>query len=350
MVRAIKSTVFLNIRRTVISALTVLEGRSENVNDLSLCSKEHVEIELTRNLCVHEGNVFVDFCSRSCQRRHAANAQSVRFRQGLGPAGRGLVVSAAGRIRGGRVGQGGGVPQAQGSVLARCGDLIAVRGKGHAADLSVCPLRASSSRPDSASHSRAVPSRLPVTMRLPSGEKAMSGPSWYGPARRERGMRGDVPYFCRVVESGERDAPAVRRKGCAPDFVLCSERIQQRSRLGVPQPCGLIVACGQDTCFVRRKHGSFHPLAMPAQCQSQGDCQTFSRLVGSSAETSHTFARPSSDAVSSVRSSRLKQIVCPSACARNAVSRRPSARPRPIRFHLCGMRRSICRCGNTPPC
>ena len=60
-----------------------------------------------------------------------------------------------------------------GRLIVTAGDNpLAVRGKGHGQIRPLCPWRVSSSWPLAASHTLAVLSQLPVTIRWPSGEKA----------------------------------------------------------------------------------------------------------------------------------------------------------------------------------
>ena len=62
-----------------------------------------------------------------------------------------------------------------GRLILTAGDNpLAVRGKGHRPNLIAVPLERDSSRPLAASHTLAVSSSLPVTIRWPSGEKAQS--------------------------------------------------------------------------------------------------------------------------------------------------------------------------------
>ena len=67
---------------------------------------------------------------------------------------------------------GGGVPDAGGSVDAGGDDAGAVGAEGGRGNPSVWPRRAASSSPVAASQTRAVPSWLAVTTRVPSGLKA----------------------------------------------------------------------------------------------------------------------------------------------------------------------------------
>ena len=79
-----------------------------------------------------------------------------------------------GHLRG-RIGQEmalDGVPGQDLALLVPCENASAVGAERHAAHPLMCPLRAKSSWPLSASHTFAVLSRLPVRMRRPSGLNA----------------------------------------------------------------------------------------------------------------------------------------------------------------------------------
>ena len=79
---------------------------------------------------------------------------------------------------------------------------------------ALCPLSVSSSRPLAASHTLAVLSKLPVTMRRPSGEKATEQTPPTVPRESEQlPPAGCLPHLGRLIVTAGDNPLAVRGKG-----------------------------------------------------------------------------------------------------------------------------------------
>ena len=116
--------------------------------------------------------------------------------------------------------------------------------KATAVTMSLCPSSVATAAPVAASHSRAVLSQEPVRTRLPSGEKATAVTGPVCPSSVASAAPVVASHSLTVfVPRCQRQLLAVRREGDGANRRVALERGGRRARGRVPQPYRLVVRC-----------------------------------------------------------------------------------------------------------